>query len=622
MKPWAQVAALALAWWAARVVCAAFGADANAPALPLLFAAGIAALGIRSRGESDAVQALDAPRALLLLAGVLSIGDVYQRIGSDGIEHYAMARSLLFDRDLMLENDVEALGLGVVFRTEEGRVIARGPFGQSLVWMPFVAAAHALTLVASALGAPVAPDGYSPPYHVAVTTASYMLGFAGLVLMDGLMRRILAPRAALVASLALFYATPLHFYLVSNPSLSHATQTFLMAAFVVAWRRARTAGSDRAWAVAGVFGGLVGLVRAQDFLLLIPVGADALLRDQGFRRLLRLGAGVVAGGLVQLAVWRELFGPDFVRVMMRFNNYAPGDPEVLNLLFSARHGALSSTPLYVIAVLGLVLALRAEPRFTAIAWAIASMSVVANAQFADWWASDSFGHRRLLGLLPFLAIGLAHGFSWLLSRPLVPIGAVVMALALWTGNSEYLHNAEVVARKADPVAFEDVARAQLDLGRRSLESWDGRLPPRVFELLWENYAGGFLDDPGELFELGAEEPGRGSLRGRWSAVAREGETAYRTVEGRRADLAAPLRGPGAMELTLRLRGRPSTAAPVALEVSFQGASIGSVQAPAEWTRVAITAPRELARRGFNLIRLSAPEGSTVDVDWIRVQRRP
>src|SRR5215472_16760322 len=52
---------------------------------------------------------LDAPRAALLLLGLSGLYNVYPLLAGDGIEYYALLRSPLFDHDLDLSNDFEAL---------------------------------------------------------------------------------------------------------------------------------------------------------------------------------------------------------------------------------------------------------------------------------------------------------------------------------------------------------------------------------------------------------------------------------------------------------------------------------------------------------------------------------
>ena len=80
--------------------------------------------------------------------------------------------------------------------------------------------------------------------------------------------------------LAIWLATPLHFYMTANPAMAHGASVFTSSAFVVAWLRVRDreAASGRAWAMVGLLGGLMTVVRLQDAVLLALPVADLLWR--------------------------------------------------------------------------------------------------------------------------------------------------------------------------------------------------------------------------------------------------------------------------------------------------------------------------------------------------------
>ena len=57
-----------------------------------------------------------------------------------------------------------------------GLPINEAPIGTALLWAPAFGLAHLGVLLARALGARVAADGYSQPYIAAVCYASYLYG--------------------------------------------------------------------------------------------------------------------------------------------------------------------------------------------------------------------------------------------------------------------------------------------------------------------------------------------------------------------------------------------------------------------------------------------------------------
>ncbi len=107
--------------------------------------------------------------------------------------------------------------------------------------------------IARAFGSSVAADGFSRPYISAVAYGSAVYGFLALVLSAIAARRIVGVTAGTLA--AVWFGTPLVFYMYVAPGFSHANSAFAVAAFVVAWLHVR-----RDWSAGGVamLGALAG----------------------------------------------------------------------------------------------------------------------------------------------------------------------------------------------------------------------------------------------------------------------------------------------------------------------------------------------------------------------------
>jgi len=246
---------------------------------------------------------LDGPRLALVAAGLLSLGSVYQAVGGDGYEYYALLRSPVLDGDLDFVDDFAGLGAKPVL-SPRGEITSRVAMGVSLFWAPHFLLAHLLAL------AGLAPaDGFGPLYQAAVTVASYVYAFAALLVIEGMLRRRTSRAVALLVVLAIWLATPLHFYMTANPSMSHGVSVFAATAMVWLWLRARETEDPRQWALVGVAGGLAALVRPPDAVLLaIPV-LDLVLRRgaQVLRPLAGLLIPIALLGLAQLALARRAF---------------------------------------------------------------------------------------------------------------------------------------------------------------------------------------------------------------------------------------------------------------------------------------------------------------------------
>src|SRR5204863_3601254 len=351
-----------------------------------------------------------------------------------------------------------------------GETASRVPIGVSLVWLPPLLIVHAAVGLAWLLGAPLRPDGFSAPYQSAVTTATYVYSVIALVILEGMLRRLYGAAVALLATVAIWWATPLFFYAVANPSMSHGASACLATLFVAGWLRFRDSERPLAWALMGATGALLSLVRVQDaVLLLLPLLDLAWKRRPGAVRLAAVFMAVpAAGALLQALIWARLWGGGFVGLLAR---QGPGfTPHLawLEVLFSPRHGLFPWTPLYLGACVGWLLWLRRDARLAAYFVLAFALAVAVNASMGDWWGSEAFGQRRLLGLTPLFALGLGEVLSFFRRHPLVPAAGLLGVLVWWNQGLAYIYNSELVAPRNQALNLEQLASAQVELLYRSL----------------------------------------------------------------------------------------------------------------------------------------------------------
>lgn len=622
--------------WAAKVA-----ADAGAPGSLLSFclvAAGVcAAAGVFLRRAGE--RWLDPWRCVLVLLALMHLPMVYPRLGGDGYQCYVLLRSPLFDRDLELANDYAGLSASPVV-SAQGEVTSRFPIGLALVWLPPFLLAHVGATLASWLGARVAADGFSPLYQSAVTSATYVYGIVALLLLEGELRKRYGAAVAGLAVLGLWLATPLHFYLAANPFMTHGASAATAILFVLAWLRARETRERWPWALTGMAGGLMSLVRPQDAVLLALPLADLLLSAQPdrTRRALSYAAGPLGLGLVQLAVWLRFYGLAFAQVISGQSYVGHTEPQMLDLLFSARHGLFTWTPLYLGAVAGWLIWVRREARL-AILYAVGFfLSVFVNSSMQDWWGSESFGQRRMLGLTPLFAWGLAEALRFLFRRPAWLAGGVLAALIGWNLQLSYIYNSNLVARKTEAVSLDRLAAAQVEVLYQKLLGWEGRLPQRLWFLLYDNLKGVWLDEGPRslegLVDLGSEPADFPQLLGGgwYGAAETEGETTLRRSKGRLSTLRIPIRTLGSFEAAIRVRPEVGDV-PVQLRLEVNGAGVGEADLTPGWNLCRFKVPEAALKPGLNTFTLaysttpkrSIPgyhgKNAAVSVDWLRLERR-
>lgn len=427
---------------------------------------------------------------------VLSLPLVTPRIyASDEIEYFAYLRSLWFDHDLSFDNEyryfhdhVRPPGFYETFiepTTPTGLRRTFAPIGCALLWAPFYAAGDVAARVVHAFGSPVAVDGYSAPYVRAVAYASALYGFLALVLGLLAARRVLGRPLAptdYAAALAIWWGTPLVFYMYVAPPMSHATSAFAAAAFVYAWIRVRERWSPGGFALLGALAAIMAMVREQDaffaagpaldlaWTLIAGTGAHGLAPTASSSRpspaqgpgdappsprppvaqgsspappvrldLRRVALGLAAGAaafaivyLPQALAYVTLNGrlgvPHEVSRKMSWSS-----PHAWQVLASPEHGFLFWTPLAALAIAGLAwIAIDRARRVAGVCLiAMAAAQVYIAGAVESWTVAGAFGQRRFVGLTVLLVIGLAALFERVNARRPRTALLVVAAIATW-----------------------------------------------------------------------------------------------------------------------------------------------------------------------------------------------
>jgi hypothetical protein len=371
----------------------------------------------------------------LVLAGLLlaSLILVTPRIAeSDAVEYFSYLHSVFFDRDLDFTNEYTYFyhedpdGRQAFKETFLDRETATGlknnfgPIGTALLWSPFYLGAHVLVLAGRALGAGFVADGYSLPYRWAVTLASAVYAAIGLFLSYRLARRYADAGTSFLAVIALWWATPVAYYMYVAPGMSHAVSLFAVALFFSLWPWARTGGPGR-WAVWGASAGLMALVREQDGLFAVAalLAAAAPRLELGLagrlRRLMAFGATALAVFVPQLLVYQILYGRPAPSPHVENKMYWIS-PHSLQVLFSPEHGLFFWSPILLLFLLGGVALFRREIG-DALVLAVCFLSQVYISGAVDsWTTAGAFGARRFVATTVIFAVWGAIAFEVLRPR--------------------------------------------------------------------------------------------------------------------------------------------------------------------------------------------------------------
>lgn len=620
------VAGLAALWLGAALVFP------QAQSLWLLFAGGLIAgvlasqVVARRRGvrwERLLADEWDAHALVVILLGtvVYMLGHNHG-VSSDGVVYVAQLRSLVFDHDFEIVREVELL-------RQPARPHYVVPVGPLAVWSPLYLLVALVDTVGRAVGWWAPPEdpaaiGLGTAFIRAIMLSSAAVASAGLWSVHRYVRARFSRSHALLTTLLVLGATPLTWYVVYEPTMTHAASFGLVAIFVT---RASDWGRRPYSRAQGLMlGGLIGaafLVRPQDVLFALwPAVVVMTMPDRrvGARVRDALWLAVWAGvgalpALVVQAVQSQVVFSQYSYALVGQGGYLhPFDSRWLDTLFSSWHGFLSWHPVAYIAVIGTIALLWRDTR-----WAVTTLVILFTMAWVsgatqDWHGNGSFGGRRFSSMLVLLAPGLALVIETVVRRPwlmLAPIGAV----GLWWNVLLMEQFATFMVPREERVSFAKVVRQQADLHTRppyrflftfpadQWFAWRTGLPAAKYDLLGpESPVWPFTTD----FPREAE---RFLLSG-WDAPTADDFGQGWWTLGAVAEIAVPLDyqgGPVALEIRSRTRFEEPTYE-VTLAVDVNGVPIGTLVSgvPAA-NDVVLTVPAAQAsavfRAGFNVITL-------------------
>lgn len=367
----------------------------------------------------------------------------------DGHATYLMLRSLVLDGDLDLSNDFSRFSsIWPAVLAPTGRPSTVHPIGSVLVWAPLFATAHVTATAANAAGANIPEHGYTLWHQRIVFAVAPLLTFLACWMGGRLAHRLLGGRhAPAFAAVAILFGTSATAYATYIPAMSHPPDAAAHALFVTTWALGFATLTARRFALLGALIGLAALIRVSGFGLGVALLVEAAIllargapggRLRLALRLVALGALAAATALLtftpQMLAWKYIFG-EYLVTPMGSGFMRLAHPQLVELLFSARNGWFSTTPLAYAGVVGLFFVPRAARPVAAGLLAVVAVQLYVNASVYDWWSGSSYGARRMVSATAILVVGLAALLSWVSRRaarvPAVARLAVAVLVLGW-----------------------------------------------------------------------------------------------------------------------------------------------------------------------------------------------
>jgi hypothetical protein len=449
-----------------------------------------------------AVRPKTPPRILLILL-LVSLPLVNPWVRGDGVGYYAFARALLTQRNLDFVPDYQHANQGFrearldpagtprnEFRTATGHLDNHFSIGPAMLWAPFLICAHAGVLLARIFGAHVSADGFSLPYLLVMAFGTLLYGFLALLLSYRVASCFVAERWALLATIAIWWASSLPVYMYFNPSWSHAHSAFAVALFFWYWLRTRDERSVKQWFVLALIAGLMMNVYYPNAIVLAVLVPEALLQykvawKQPRVKSTGLGPLLVRHVLFCLVVLVSLtptflsryfvYGGFFQTGYIPVSLWAWTSPWFLALLFSANHGLFSWTPILLIATIGLFVFWRRAPAIGASVLSVLLIFYYFMASYPDWAGISSYGNRFFVSLTVFFVLGLAVVLEVLARRfrnqraASTWLTAALLIFITWNFGLIFQWGAHLIPARG-PVSWSEVAYNQVYVVPRQIAS--------------------------------------------------------------------------------------------------------------------------------------------------------
>jgi hypothetical protein len=455
--------------------------------------------------------ALDVFLLIIFLAGLLLAQQrLNNGITSDGALYFAHLRSIVFDRDFDIAAELEAL-------RQPPRPHHVVPIGPAIVWAPAYLTVAAADWVGGAAGRRVDRDGLrglGDAYVKAAILSSFAVMAAGLLVLHVRVRREFDPWIALIGSILVVAATPLAWYVVFEPSMTHAVSFGVVAIALVLTERwmVDTAPTVRRGAALGAWFSLVLVVRPEDAVFaLFPIAA--LLFAPASRALpsrdrLRIAGAMLAGAAPLVALQAGA-----VMWLLSVNRFtlAGGEEGYLNffeshwadVLFSSRHGLLAWTPFVWVALLGTAAYARRRPLWAVPALLAFLLLVWTNGSAHDWAGGWAFGGRRFTSALAAFAPGVALAVFAAVRRPLLVVAPVAAVIIVWNGLLMAQYQRGMLPRD-EAVRFDAMVRQQAELATTPPFFYPFAFPANVW-FAWREHL------PVDRYDLLGSEPLRREL---------------------------------------------------------------------------------------------------------------
>lgn len=344
-------------------------------------------------------------------------------IKADGLGYYSYLPAIFiyndytfsFTKDIQNKYEKTDFGYGFLNTTPKGKV-DKYFVGLSILWLPFFLIAHFLSLLFG-----FSADGYSKLYQIAVLIATNFYLWLGCKYTRKLILEYpISQNIAAVVLLSIVFGTNLLFYVVGDPSHTHAYSFSMIAVFLYSIHSFFKNGNTKQLYWSAFLLGIIVLIRPSNIVigLMILFFAGSL---KAFRNVLMEFRKKI---LISVTIFILTLFPQFLLYYLQSGHFfvwSYGEegfnfntPQIFNVLFSYRKGLFVYTPLTLLSLAGLIYLFRTNKFQFTIMLIFLLLSTYIISSWQCWTYGCSLGQRAFVDY--YSVLGLLISFLWLSLR--------------------------------------------------------------------------------------------------------------------------------------------------------------------------------------------------------------
>lgn len=296
--------------------------------------------------------------------------------------------------------------------------------GLSFLYSPFFLIAHSYSSISQKYEA----NGYSKPYHIALTFSALFYLLLGLFFLRKTLLRFYSEKITALTLFLIAAGTNLMFYSSYEAPMSHCYNFALISIFfylTIQWHKKR---SLKNTILLGALGGLIALIRPTNIivLLIIPLYGIKTFKDlkiqlasifSDWKKLLSMVAAFITVWLPQFFYWKYVSGKFFYFSYGEIGGkFFFDNPQLYKFLFSYEKGWLVYTPIMLIAIVGFIFLYKKNRNVFWPTISLTVLSVYILSSWWSWWFGGGFGQRSMVDYYGILALPLAAFIEYFSTR--------------------------------------------------------------------------------------------------------------------------------------------------------------------------------------------------------------